>query len=49
MSQVRRRFTREFKDEVVWLSEGGDQTVRQMAEDLGIREKSLHRWRARRR
>ncbi len=49
MSRVRRRFTREFKDEAVRLSERGDQTVRQVAEDLGIPEKDLHRWRAERR
>ena len=49
MSRVRRRFTREFKDEAVRLSERGDKTVRQVAEDLGIPEKDLHRWRAERR
>ncbi len=46
MSQPRRRYTREFKDEAVRLSERGDQTVRQTAEDLGISEKRLHRWRS---
>ncbi len=45
MSQIRRQFTREFKVEAVRLSERGDKTVRQVAEDLGIREKLLHRWR----
>ncbi len=43
---IRRQFTREFKEEAVRLSERGDQTVRQVAADLGIREKLLHRWRS---
>lgn len=46
MSQTRRHYTREFKDEAVRLSERGDKTVRQTAEDLGIPEKQLHRWRS---
>jgi transposase len=45
MSEARRRFTREFKEEAVRLSERGDKTVRQVAIDLGIPEKMLHRWR----
>lgn len=45
MSQTRRHFTREFKEEAVRLSERGDKTVRQTAQDLGIPEKMLHRWR----
>mgnify|MGYP005850118375 CR=1 FL=1 len=28
------------------LSEHGDKTVRQVAEDLGVPEKALHRWRS---
>jgi transposase len=46
MSQTRRQYTREFKEEAVRLSERGDQTVRQTAQDLGIPEKMLHRWRS---
>ena len=46
MSRVRRRFTREFKDEAVRLSERGDKTVRPVAKDLGIPEKDLHGWQA---
>jgi transposase len=46
MSQTRRRYTSEFKEEAVRLSERGDKTVRQVAEDLGIPEKMLHRWRS---
>jgi transposase len=46
MSQTRRRFTCEFKEEAVRLSERTDLTVRQVAADLGIPEKLLHRWRS---
>ena len=49
MGETRRRFTREFKDEAVKLSERGDKTIRQVAVDLGIHEKELHRWRRERR
>jgi transposase len=49
MSQTRRQYTREFKEEAVRLSERGDQTVRQTAQDLGIPEKQLHRWRSEKR
>jgi transposase len=49
MSQTRRQYTREFKDEAVRLSERGDKTVRQTAQDLGIPEKMLHRWRSEKR
>jgi transposase len=45
MGEKRRRFTREFKAEAVKLSERGDKTIRQVAIDLGIHEKELHRWR----
>ena len=46
MNRTRRRYTREFKEEAVRLSERGDKTVRQVAEDLGVSEKALHRWRS---
>ena len=49
MGETRRRFTKEFKDEAVKLSERGDKTIRQVAVDLGIHEKELHRWRRERR
>jgi transposase len=49
MGETRRRFTHEFKDEAVKLSERGDKTIRQVAVDLGIHEKELHRWRRERR
>ena len=45
MSQTRRQFTREFKEEAVRLSERGDMPVTQVARDLGIRAKMLYRWR----
>jgi transposase len=45
MGTSRRQYSSEFKVEAVRLSERGDKTVRQVAEDLGIREKVLHRWR----
>jgi len=49
MGEKRRRFTKEFKDEAVKLSERGDVSIRQVAADLGIHEKELHRWRRERR
>jgi len=45
MSQTRKRYTQEFKEEAVRLSERGEKTVRQVAADLGVPEKDLHRWR----
>ncbi len=45
MGEKRRRFTREFKEEAVKLSERSGTTIRQVAADLGIHEKALHRWR----
>jgi transposase len=45
MGEKRRRFTKEFKEEAVKLSARGDLTIRQVAADLGIHEKALHRWR----
>ncbi len=49
MGEKRRRFTREFKEEAVKLSERGEKAIRQVATDLGIHEKELHRWRRERR
>ena len=45
MGETRRRFTQEFKEEAVKLSERGDLSIRQVAANLGIHEKALHRWR----
>ena len=40
-----RRFSREFKQEAVKLVEAGDQTVAEIAKELGVSENSLYRWR----
>jgi transposase len=40
-----RSYTREFKLEAVRLSEGSEQTVAQIARDLGVPERVLYRWR----
>ena len=40
-----RRFSREFKQEAVQLIEASGQSVAEIAEDLGVSEKSLYRWR----
>lgn len=45
MGETRRRFTREFKEDAVRLSERGDKPICQLAADLGIHEKVLYRWR----
>lgn len=40
----RRRFTREFKIETVKLVTTGDNSVTQIAEDLGIHPNTLYKW-----
>ena len=40
-----RFYTREFKLEAVRLSETSEQTVAQIARDLGVPERVLYRWR----
>lgn len=40
-----RKFTKEFKQEAVRLSLDSDKTVRQIAQELGVTEKILSRWR----
>ena len=42
---TRKKYTKEFKEEAVRLSEKGEKTVAQQAEDLGISEAQLHAWR----
>jgi transposase len=49
MTTERRQYTAEFKREAVELSETSDKSVRQIAEELGIRPRLLYRWRAARR
>lgn len=44
-SQQRRKFSREFKIETVRLIESSDQSVAELARDLGIHENTLHKWR----
>lgn len=44
MSQSRRKFTSEFKAEVVALCRAGDRSIAQVARDLGLEESSIHRW-----
>jgi len=45
MKQTRKRYAKEFKEEAVRLSEHSDLPVRQIAANLGLHEKVLHRWR----
>ncbi len=45
-SATRRKFTKEFKQEAVRLSEQPDVFVTQVAGDLGVSVKQLYRWRA---
>ena len=42
--RVRRTFTPEFKAEAVRLCKVGERTIRQVAQDLDLTEKSLRRW-----
>ncbi len=44
MSKSRRKFTDEFKTEVVGLCLAGDRSVGQVARDLGISESVVQRW-----
>ena len=41
----RRKYTKEFKEEAVRMVTEGDQTVREVANILGIHENQLHAWR----
>lgn len=43
-SKSRRKYDREFKEGAVRLILEGGRTVRSVAEDLGIHENMLHRW-----
>ncbi len=45
-SRTYRKFTKEFKREAVRLSVDSNKTVRQIAQDLGVTEKILSRWRS---
>jgi transposase len=45
VTEVRRKYTREFKLEAVRLSEDPDRTAAEVARSLGIAPKILYRWR----
>ena len=42
----RRQYTAEFKREAVQLSESSGQSIRQVAQELGVPTKLLYRWRS---
>lgn len=44
MVSRRRRFTREFKIETVKLATGSDNSVTQIAADMGIHPNTLYKW-----
>jgi len=45
MSSTRRAYTREFKVEAAKLSYNSDKPVEEIAENLGVSQSSLNRWR----
>jgi len=45
MSEVRMKYDEEFKKNSVKLSHASPKSVRQVAEDLGIKENRLYMWR----
>ena len=45
MSERRAKYDEEFKKNAVHLSYGSPKTVKEVAEDLGIHENLLYRWR----
>ena len=45
MSRTRRTYTREFKIEAAKLSYNSDKPVEEIAQDLGVSQSSLNRWR----
>ncbi len=45
MAETRRVYTREFKEDAVRLLESGTRTGREIAEDLGIGQGAIYRWR----
>jgi transposase len=45
VAKKRRVFTKEFKEQAVLLTETSDKTIGVVAEDLGITENMLWRWR----
>jgi transposase len=47
MSEIRRKFDEEFKKNAVKLSYASPKKVSEVAEDLGIKDSMLYRWRKR--
>jgi len=45
MSEIRTQYDEEFKKNAVKLSHASPKSVKQVADDLGIRENLLYRWR----
>ena len=45
MSEIRARYDEEFKRNAVKLSHASPKSVKQVAEDLGVAEAVLYRWR----
>jgi transposase len=45
MSEIRRKYDEEFKKNAVKLSYASPKSVREVAEDLGVREGMLYKWR----
>ena len=45
MSEIRARYDEEFKKNAVKLSHASPKSVKQVAEDLGVAEAVLYRWR----
>lgn len=45
MSEIRAKYDEEFKKNAVKLSYASPKSVRQVADDLGIKENLLYRWR----
>ena len=46
MSTERRKYTQEFKQEAVTLSNRSEKSIADIARDLGIKPKLLYKWRA---
>ena len=45
MTEIRRQYDEEFKKNAVKLSYASPKTVKQVAEDFGIKENQLYLWR----
>ena len=43
-TELRRKFTQEFKREAIQLAGGGDRSVAEVARELGVRKEMLHTW-----